>query len=232
MTVSVGQIGTFAYTSASTGPFSFATLPSAGSRIVLPEINVGATSGTGTASDNQGVGNTYSSQLNSIISAAGLVCGLDCPSIGTPSGTFTVTGAGITGGAYMGALIEAKGTTGVAAGTPVATGGATSASFAASLTAGAASTVPDSLVIAWLGFYSNGAAPNWNTPTGFTNALVNTAGGTPYRIDYKILTATETTTANWGSALTNQGLAGTWFAGIIVYSGTAAGNTASIAWVG
>lgn len=219
MTVSVGQIGTFASGSSSTQPFVFATLPSAGSRVLLSDVSIGVTSGTGTATDNQGVGNTYTNTLNSVVAAAGIVCALECSAIGTPSGTFTVTANNLFS-QYEGALIELHGTNSVAVGTPAANGGATSSSFAASVTAGAASTVNDSIAVAWLAFNSNGSSPNWSTPAGFTNAVLNTSGGVLYRMDYKILTATETTTANWGSALTDQGLGGSWFAGIVVYSGS------------
>lgn len=227
MPITVGQIAAIVQSGSSSQAISFGSLPSAASRIAVVGEHYSGTTGTYSATDNQ-TGNTYNSQ-NSTAHNNAVSWLLDAAGIGTPSATFTVT---VTGsGPFNVALMELISTTAYYSPCAAVNGGAVSTSFAASVTAAAATSIADSIVIAELYFDTfggSGYTTGWATPAGWTNAsIINNGSGRVGRVDYQILTSVQTPAANWGSALTAAGATGNWEAALYVYSGSGGGGPTS-----
>lgn len=224
MTIALDQTASVAIESTSTNQnISFQALPTTGSRVIVIGERYGATTASPlSASDNQS-GNTYTTEVSTGHNNADNWL-LDVASITAPSGTFTVTASCPSD--YNVYLMSFKDTTAYNSTPYATTGGTVSSSFAASITAAAATTVANSLCLAVMGMDSFGTSPGWSTPSGFTNStILNGASGRLFRVDYQILTSTQTITANWGSSLTGQGSTGSWEAALYFFTGTAVSVT-------
>jgi hypothetical protein len=177
--------------------FSFTGTPTVGNAIIVAIECGGGT--VSSVTDNQG--NTYSSKLQSTLTGGPWQAAIyECPNVTTSSGTFTITVnfSGATWGA--GGAIEVSGLD--TAGTLDKTGSVNTAtnSTAPSVTASAANTNTDDLVVA---VFSSATGSGTNTitgpNTGYTSIfshgdgnLSNSGAG-----GYKILSAGETSSAAW-----------------------------------
>jgi hypothetical protein len=169
--------------------------PAAGNSVTVA-IATTATSITGVA-DNQGVGNTYT-QVVTDFEAVGnqSVFVFKCLSIGTPSGTFTITVTLASGNYSLASAIQTSNLSAVdQTGSHKQTSGTTLAAATSS-----ADTNADDLSLAVMTVNGTTAAQGISTPSGYNSlALENDdtlhiAGS----IDYKILSATGTETVTWG----------------------------------
>ncbi len=224
---------------AATQAVSFGSLPSTGNSVVVAvACRTNFNQYSCAVTDNQS-GNVYTqlAVAQTVSSSGSNTFIFWCPSITSPSGTFTVTatfsvtsGSGNPSGQAV-AIMEVSGL-----GSSVdQTGsfGASSSATSGSVTAGGANTSSNELVVAACaeGNYS-GSATNILDPanSGYTSwALVDTGSlGTGFEASYKIISGPETSSAAW--TWTPSTL---WSAVIatIAAAGGGGGNSASIAWV-
>lgn len=209
-TPAVVQVHSTASFGAGTASDSFSSLPTAAHAVIVEvSARTAFNTFTVTVADNQG--NTYT-QVAAAASPGGSASQtwiFWCPSIGTPSGTFTVTatftvasGSGTPGGAVV-ALLEASGLgstvdqTGTSNGTGVMT---------ATVTASAANTNASDLVVA-----AASMGTSYNMTTGMSNPATMVGGtattwffqdgtsnyGDGVQGSYIIVAATQTSSATW-----------------------------------
>jgi hypothetical protein len=216
-----------------TGTASFATLPAAGNAVIV-KIGLPANPGNiSSISDNQ-TGNTYTlvTGLNNVGSAADYIYW--CSSIGTPSGTFTVSVTTSSGSPQV-AIMEVSGLSGAV---DVASDSSNTALTSFTMTNSSVNANANDLVVAGisLGTAFGATATSLTTPpTSSYTVLMFVDGATSGAPDngtsagYKIVSALETSAASWSWTAGDSNPS---VATIATFKGASvAPNTASIAWV-
>ncbi len=186
---------------------SFSALPAAGNFI---GVGVSVFSGsadlpTGCVTDNQGNG-SYPRAVRGPVHAINTVSGIFyAENIGSPSGTFTIT----VDPSGTGNLIEF----GAAEFSNMATSASldktqTNEGDSSTPTSGttATTTQADELVLAVLATGNSSSALGIDLPSGFTNITINQdeASTVGHSFDYKIVSATGTQLADWGSVVVSN----------------------------
>ena len=212
---------------------SFAALPAAGNAVV---VSFGEYAGGGvdvaSVTDNQG--NTYTKAASSYTAGDGPASAIwYCPSIGTPSGTFTVT-AGFTGGvaAYTSMILSEVAGGLATTGTVDLSYGAFDGSGLTTVTIGPTADTAQAREIVF-GTICTATALAITSPTGYVNAGQNNNSGTPLMsTDYRITSVIETENPVWdvsvAGAAFGTALVSFKFAGSVTLNlGAAHGNAPS-----
>jgi hypothetical protein len=198
---------------------SFGSLPAAGNAVlVLAFGSNGGASTNPSCSDNQG--NTYTRDEVAQNGTNGPWCAIfRCLSVGTPSGTFTVTVGGLPSGTIIEVVgVEVSGLTGAA---PAASAHAHSTGNSASPSSGTA-TPNGAQDFAVAVFAQDGTGTdNFATPSGWTDLWKETSG-TSFEFGEgvdRVLSGSANVSATWSKSASNV-----WAGAIACYAGAAAGG--------
>jgi hypothetical protein len=185
--------------------FSFTTLPTTG-HSVLVELDFSLSGGSNVTissiADNQGVSNTYTLVKSAFSGFGGSTFLYWCPSIGTTSGTFTITvniTSSTNSNGWNWAIMEASGLAGTVDQTGSNTGNPVTTLTA---TAAGANATANELVIGGMimGNFNNSPALSNPPTTGYTTWFIDQStinGQTGAGAGYKIVSAGETSAATW-----------------------------------
>jgi hypothetical protein len=198
---------------------SFSSPPTPGNAVIVVWSSRELNNLTGLA-DNQ-AGNTYSSVVIETSSANGVDSEIWWePAVVGSSGTFTVTGTSSASDEFVVTIVEVSGLSGVVDRTRAQ--GATNDTETLTATATAANTNANDLVIANMatGFTNTAIGISSPANTGYTSLNLQNGTGAyngVVQTSFKIVTAIETSSANWTSTTAFNGAAGT----LATFKGTA-----------
>jgi hypothetical protein len=208
-------------------PVSFGSLPSALSNVYVVLVALsGNAFGTVAVADNQS--NSYGGSTPAASFAAGKMhlSIWEANSIGTPSGTFTVTASGLA--IPCDGSLSILEVTGMAAGATLDVSthnNAASSSNPVTVTSGTTGTTANAaeLVLACVAIDGGTNPTGLALPSGYTNLFDEEDGTTflPTRTDYLITSSTGAQAANWGSSVNPTGSTGEWAALIATFKGAA-----------
>lgn len=192
--------GTVVAASTTSGTQSFVVLPSAGDTIVAMVVGIGTATQTPSFSCSDNQGNTYSVSKSVNNTNNGFVSVFVCPSIGSPSGTFTVTfnvgNSSLGKWGFICSRFSGLSATGQPDVTAVGTTGLSSSAAPGNMT-----TVTANTLVVGVGWLSIGTIAPPSSPwvqIAETNSGINPLGGA----FYQIVSSTGTFNPSWSSSLT------------------------------